>query len=81
VNYQKTRALKVLREIDAEENGISTFDLGRKLNEKYAEVLSFSNFEEFITINIITGRLEQKDNKLFITERGKGFVKRLEPCN
>ena len=74
MNFQKNRVLKVLRELEEEKDGITTYELGRKLNQKYADVLSFSNFEEFITINIITGRLEQKEEKLFITERGKGFV-------
>ncbi|MFZ5945301.1 MAG: hypothetical protein ACOYVD_14445 [Bacillota bacterium] len=74
MNYTKGRVTKVLSEINSEKEGITAYELGRKLNDKYPDYLSFANFEEFIKINIITGRLEQKNEKLFITERGKRAI-------
>ncbi|MFJ5762735.1 hypothetical protein ACIQAA_27125 [Neobacillus sp. NPDC093182] len=70
----KSKATKVLGEISRETDGISLYELGKKLNDKYSETLSFTNFEEFININIISGRLEQKEEKLYITERGKKAI-------
>ena len=66
-----SKSKKVLGEINLETEGISFYELGKKLNEKYSDTLSFSNFEEFIKINIISGRLEQREEKLYITEKGK----------
>lgn len=74
MNIFKNRVKKVLSEINSENEGISQYKLGRKLNEKYSDSLSFSNFDEFIQINILTGRLMLKDDKLFITERGRRVV-------
>lgn len=74
MNIFKKKATRVLQEIDREEDGITFDELGKKLNEKYAETLSFVNFEEFVKINIITGRLEQKEKKLYVTERGKKAI-------
>ena len=66
--------IKVLTEINQQKDGITFLELGKKLDEKYSDNLSFENFDEFITMNILTGRLEQKDERLFITERGKKAI-------
>lgn len=75
MNIIKNRAIKVLNEINQEKEGITMYELGKKLNDKYSDSLSFANFDEFIKMNIITGRLEQKEEKLYITERGRKVLR------
>jgi hypothetical protein len=71
MNIAKNRIRKVFSEIITEKEGITVFELGAKLDKKYSDSLSFANFDDFIRLNIIVGRLEQKDEKIYITERGK----------
>lgn len=74
MNIVKNRNIKVFEVIDSEREGITASELGKKLHVENPDGLSFANFEEFIKINIISGRIIKKNDKLFISDRGRKVI-------
>lgn len=60
--------------IKSERNGLTPDSLVQKLNEYYFGKVFFENFYEFINFNVLSGRLEKKESKLFVTERGERYL-------
>ncbi|MDM5201555.1 hypothetical protein QUF79_26350 [Fictibacillus enclensis] len=69
--YERTVSI-IFGIIEAEQQeGITTDNLINKIFIDYRYEIFASNFEEFIEISLNTGRLQQVNNRLVLTEQGK----------
>jgi predicted transcriptional regulator len=57
--------------VDSEQNGITVEKLINRINENYRYTIFPTKFEDFVDMNINTGRFEHKNNRIYITEEGK----------